>query len=145
MKQNTLLINMVNKIQVFTDGAFATSKTVMGYAFVVLKDEEKIYSWSNGQNGGTNIRAEILACYYAIKWCKDNNISEFEILTDSMQLIGTYTKNWKRNKNNDLWDAMDKLIKGLSITWTKVKGHTGNKYNELCDCLAVTASNVEYE
>lgn len=117
----------------------------MGYAFVVLKDGEKIHSWFNGQKGGTNNRAEILASYYAIQWCKKNNIQEFEIVSDSMYVIGTMTLNYKRNKNNDLWEIMDKVVKDLSITWSHVKGHSGNKYNELCDALAVTASNIEYE
>ena len=51
------------------------------------------------------------------------------------------TQNWKRNKNNDLWELMDKLSNKLEIKWQHTKGHAGNKWNELCDTLAVQASN----
>ena len=59
-----------------------------------------------------------------------------------MYVINTMTKNWKRNKNNDLWDKMDEAIKNLDIEWKHVKGHSGDKFNELCDTLAVHASNI---
>ena len=43
-------------------------------------------------------------------------------------------------KNQDLWLKLDGLNAELSINWCWVKGHAGNKYNEICDTLAVEAS-----
>ena len=37
---------------------------------------------------------------------------------------------------------MDEAINGLTIDWQHVKGHSGNKWNELCDVLAVHGSNI---
>ena len=37
---------------------------------------------------------------------------------------------------------MDEAIKNLDIEWKHVKGHSGDKFNELCDTLAVHASNI---
>ena len=85
---------------------------------------------------------EIQASLEAMLWMKNNNVSSSIIVTDSMYVINTMTKDWKRNKNNDLWDKMDEAINGLTIDWQHVKGHSGNKWNELCDVLAVHGSNI---
>ena len=62
-----------------------------------------------------------------------------------MYVIGCITKGWKRKKNVQLWEEFDKQysrIKELcpNITFTHVKGHSGDKWNEYCDKLAVCAS-----
>jgi len=133
---------MSENIKVFTDGAYSSSRNIMGYAFVVVKEDIKINSWSSRINGGTNNRAEILACYYAISWCKLNEIFNFDIISDSMYVIGSMSKGWKRNLNLDLWEKLDNIIKNTTINWIHVKGHSGNKFNELCDYLATEASKI---
>ena len=131
-------------IKIYTDGAYSSLRDMGGYAFVVLKDEEKIYSYFFNEPNTTNNRMEIQAVISALNWLYENNYTEEEIsiYTDSMYVIGSMTKNWKRNKNNDLWDKMDEAIKNLDIEWKHVKGHSGDKFNELCDTLAVHASNI---
>ena len=58
-----------------------------------------------------------------------------------MYVIGSMTKNWKRNKNVDLFSELDNIYKQFkTIVFMHVKGHSGDKYNELCDKLAVIAS-----
>jgi len=132
----------MNKIEIYCDGAYSSLRQIMGYAFVVLKDDEKVYSFFINQEGGTNNRAEIQAALEACQWCKEHNINVFTLYSDSMYVIGTMTLNWKRKKNTDLWLQMDETVKGLSIHWKHVKGHEGNKYNELCDALAVQATHM---
>lgn len=131
----------MNKYTIYCDGAYSSSRNRMGYAFVVLEESEKIYSNYYSDEEGTNNRAEILACMNALKWCKLNGINEVTIITDSMYLIGTMSKSWKRNKNIDLWIEMDKAAEGISIEWTHIKGHSGDKWNEYCDTLATYAYN----
>lgn len=128
-------------IVIYTDGAFSSTRNQGGWAFVVLKDGEKIHHSFFPEKHTTNNRMEIMGSLKAIEWCIENDIKEFTIITDSMYVIGTMTLNWKRKKNNDLWDIMDEKIKGLSIDWQHVKGHSGDKYNSLCDILAVEASH----
>ena len=53
------------------------------------------------------------------------------------------TQNWKRKKNVDLWMEFDKVVEGMNIKFEHVKGHNGDKYNSLCDVLAVQASHCE--
>lgn len=127
-------------IKIYTDGAYAPSRNKGGWAFVVIKDNKKIHSSFFGEKETTNNRMEIQAVIEAIIWAKENKLTEIEIFTDSMYVIGTMSKNWKRNKNHDLWEILDELVLNMTISWNHVKGHEGDKYNELCDALAVEAS-----
>lgn len=127
-------------IKIYTDGAYAPSRNKGGWAFVVIKDNKKIHSSFFSEEETTNNRMEIQAVIEAIIWAKENKLTEIEIFTDSMYVIGTMSKNWKRNKNHDLWEILDKLVLNMTISWNHVKGHEGDKYNELCDALAVEAS-----
>ena len=42
-------------------------------------------------------------------------------------------------KNRDLWIRLDELTENYSVEWCWVRGHSGDKYNELADRLAVEA------
>ena len=130
-------------IKMFCDGAYSSSRDQGGWAFVVLKDDVKIHSGFFPEMNTTNNRMEIMAVLEGCKWLKAHGYTEVTIITDSMYVIGTMSKSWKRNVNNDLWEMMDNELKALTITWEHVKGHTGDKYNELCDCLAVEASHYK--
>lgn len=136
---------MTTPIVIYTDGAYSSSRLQGGWAFVVLKDGVKISSNYDSVLNTTNNRMEVQSAIEAIKEMKAQGISEFTIYSDSMYLIGTMTLNWKRKKNIDLWIIMDELITGLNITWLHVKGHEGDKYNEMCDMLAVHASKLLIE
>ena len=130
-------------IEVYTDGAYSSSRDMGGFAFVVLENKEKIYSYFFNEPNTTNNRMEIVAILKALYWLKETGKLNEEIIiyTDSMYVIGSMTKNWKRNKNIDLFNELDNIYKQFkTIVFMHVKGHSGDKYNELCDKLAVIAS-----
>lgn len=129
-------------VKVFTDGAYSSLRKQGGWAFVFIKDGEKISSGFGTVYQSTNNRLEIMASLKAILKAKEDNIASFTLCSDSMYVIGTMSLNWKRKKNVDLWSKMDKAVEGLNIVWEHVKGHAGDKYNELCDTLAKHASQV---
>lgn len=130
-------------IKIYTDGAYSSSRDQGGWAFVVVEDDFKIYSQFYPVKNTTNNRMEILAAMEACKWAKERNKLDIIILTDSMYVIGTMTQNWKRKKNVDLWIEFDEVVEGMNIKFEHVKGHNGDKYNSLCDVLAVQASHCE--
>ena len=129
-------------IEIYCDGAYSSNRKMGGWAIVVLEDGIKIDSDFYPIVGGTNNTAEIQAAIEACKWANCYNHTELIIYSDSMYVIGAASKGWKRNKNIELLTQLDESMKGLNITWVHVKGHKGNKYNELCDALAVQATFV---
>ncbi|MGV8961901.1 MAG: ribonuclease HI [Candidatus Saccharimonadaceae bacterium] len=129
-------------IEIYTDGGYSSSRDNGGWAFVVIQDGIKIHSSFFPEAHTTNNRMEIQAAMEACKWAISKGHKQIIIYTDSMYLIGTMSKGWKRNKNNDLWDEFDLIVKKVVVTWTHIKGHSGNIYNELCDALAVQATFI---
>ena len=132
----------VTSLEIYCDGAFSSLRQLGGWAIVVIRNGEKIHSSFFPISGGTNNTAEIQAVLEAINWAKENNYNNLTILTDSMYVIGTASKGWKRNKNIELLANLDKAMENLKIEFKHVKGHEGNKWNELCDALAVQATFI---
>ena len=100
------------------------------------------------------LRAVIASLKHILKLSKTSNNS-YEIFSDSAYVINVikqgWIKAWQGNnwitskkesvKNKDMWekyiDLSDKLkSKNIKITFTKVKGHAGNVFNEHVDYLA---------
>lgn len=129
--------------KVYTDGAYSSTKEQMGMAFVITEDNKKIHSWCDGEKGGTNNRAEMMGVMKAIEWLQENEIEDAEIITDSMYVIGCLTKGWKRKKNVDLWIEMDALENKYPLK--HVKGHSGDKWNDYCDMIAVHGRDLILE
>ena len=128
--------------KIYTDGAYSGLRNRGGWSFIVVQDNEKIYSTFDTQLDTTNNRMEIKASLEAMLWMKDNNYLSATIFTDSMYVIETMKQNYKKKKNLDLWEKMDNAVKGLTIEWKHIKGHNGNKWNEHCDILAVHGSHL---
>ena len=64
------------------------------------------------------------------------------ISSDSTYVVNTMTKGWKRKANHDLWEQLDALVKNRDVSWQWVKGHSGDRGNELADSLASKAAGT---
>ncbi|MGP1594787.1 MAG: ribonuclease HI [Treponema sp.] len=153
---------MIAEIEMYTDGACSQNPGPGGWAFAaIVKDSERPEGFeltrsSGGERNTTNNRMELLAVINALEtYLADihSTVSADTVIsihTDSQyvqQGISVWIKNWKKNgwktaskqpvKNQDLWKKLDELARKCNPSWIWVKGHAGNKYNELCDTLAV--------
>ena len=128
-------------IHVYTDGAYSSSRNQGGWSYVVLYKNHLIKKEFGGVKATTNNRMEILAVLNAVELFK-NTTHSVNIYTDSMYVVGSLTLNWKRNANLDLWEKFNSY--DLSkFNFLHVKGHNDNKYNEMCDDLAVLGSHLK--
>lgn len=97
---------------------------------------------------------EMIAAIEALKQLKKP--CRVRLHSDSAYLVNAFTngwiESWKKNgwknstrqtvSNIDLWQQLDVLSEQHDIEWIKVKGHSGHKYNERCDALAVKETNL---
>jgi len=81
--------------------------------------------------------------------------SDVEIVSDSTYVVNCFRdgwwRNWRRNgwrnsqrkpvANVDLWEPLIDLVESGSVSFTWVKGHSGDPMNDLVDRLAVEASS----
>ena len=129
---------------IYTDGAYKPSLNTGGIGIVFLRNDQKVFEHSAKYKDTTNQRMEMQAVLVALNSII-KEIDSLTIITDSMYVVGTLTKNWQRKANKDLWNKLDvalskaqKLAKS-PIQFKHVKGHNGDKYNEQCDKLASEA------
>jgi len=135
-----------DKIVIYTDGACSGNPGKGGWgAILMFKEHEK--KISGGLKETTNNQMEIRAVIEALKTIKKPN--EIIINTDSKYVMDGITKwinGWKKNgwrtadrkpvKNSELWQELDEEVGKHRIEWRWVKGHSGNKYNDIADELA---------
>lgn len=133
-------------LEVYTDGAYSSSRKQGGVGIVFLKDGKKIGQYAKMYPNTTNNQMEISAMLIALKTiAKMDDVSEIIVHTDSQYVIGCASEGWKRKKNQQLWAQYDEVAKTLfekniALKFQWVHGHNGDKYNEIADDLAVTAS-----
>ncbi len=140
---------MTDTIEIYTDGACSGNPGKGGWGAVLLYREHK-KEISGFQAEATNNQMELMAVIEALKIVKKS--LQIIIHTDSKYVQDGITKwilNWKKNgwktakkapvKNDTLWKELDSLALQHQITWKWVKGHSGNKYNNIADQLAVDA------
>lgn len=131
---------MTSAITLYSDGACSGNPGPGGYAAILVATDAtgtavNEHVVSGGAADTTNNRMEIMAVIAGLEALTQP--TQVLIVSDSQYVIYTMTKNWKRNKNGDLWQRLDALCARHKVSWKYVKGHAGHEYNERCDKLAV--------
>ena len=91
-----------------------------------------------------NVAGEIYGSMAAMKYALEKGIKKLSIYYDYMGIAKWCTGEWKTNKDGTIAykKYYDKIKKSVDITFEKVKGHSGDKYNDLADSLAKKACGV---
>lgn len=131
-------------LQIYTDGAYKSSIDQGGIGIVWMEDGKVFKKYSKGFKHTTNNKMELIAMLCAFKSIK-TSMEEVEFISDSQYVLGCLTKGWKKKKNVELWNILDKeyeRVKSLikNIKFTHVRGHQDCFGNNLADELASNAS-----
>ncbi len=136
----------MKEVIICTDGAAKGNPGKGGYGTVLISgNHEK--QLSQGYLLTTNNRMELMAVIIGLESlnqkCNVLIYSDSKYVVDSVEkawLFGWEKKGFKGKKNQDLWKRFLAVYKSHNIKLKWVKGHAGNKYNEICDKLAVEAA-----
>lgn len=124
---------MASVTQIYTDGSCHQATGRGGWAYFIPELNQK----KNGKGTNTTSqRMELKAVIEALRYCKHNDISDIEVITDSQLIVECFYGRYKAGKNLDLWKKLYKLTKPKKVVFTWVKGHDGNVNNEIVDELA---------
>jgi ribonuclease HI len=135
-------------LKIYTDGACLGNPGPGGYAAVILNsDLKKLKTISGAEKDSTNNRMELKAVIEALKIIPENK--KIELHSDSSYVLNglsSWVEAWKKNgwktssknavANQDLWQELDELSSKFELSYQKVKGHSGDQYNEEVDSLA---------
>ena len=112
-----------------------------GAAYLILLNGKEILRRSKALIHTTNNRAEMLAIISAVKRCPIG--ADIVIHTDSKYAIFSFGHRKRISdsvKNSDLIHLYRKEAAQKKVTFEWVKGHNGDRYNEIVDSMA----NGEY-
>lgn len=144
------------------NGQVADAPSGIGVVLLIPEKQPIYLKEKLNFNPNTNNKAEIFAVIRGLEllfeYYSPFDKSEFvkdklTIYSDSaymMNGITNWINGWRANnwmnskkelvKNKELWEYLDKRVhffeQDFDIEFVKVKGHSGNKWNEKCDRLA---------
>lgn len=130
---------VIHEVTIWTDGSCLGNPGPGGWAYIIAIGEERTEG-SGHSVETTNNRMEMTAAIEALRTLPASR--RVVLHSDSQLLIKTMTLGWKRKKNQDLWDELDRLAAFHHIDWQWVRGHNGHPENETCDTLAQRAASV---
>ena len=126
----------------YTDGAYFPEHERSAIAYVMLQSEPKkeVRRMNQTVKGETSARAEIKAIISAI-YALPQDAHSCNVISDSKYAIDALSRRCVCYSNIDLIALYDKIVKerGVGVTFSWVKSHNGNFYNELCDALCAQA------
>ncbi|MBE5958851.1 MAG: RNase H [Lachnospiraceae bacterium] len=133
----------------YVDGSFNSATGVFGYGVVMFYDGEEIHLSGMGDDeelaAMRNVAGEIAGSMEAIRFSLEKGCHEVIIYHDYEGIAKWPLGLWKTNKKGtkDYKAYYDKSKNSIKILFEKVKGHSGDKYNDLADALAKKACGVE--
>lgn len=135
--------------RVYADGSCLGNPGPGGWAFAFVMDGDVRLAVSGGDGSTTNNRMELLAVIRALETCLSEGVRSIAVCSDSKYCVDgatSWIRGWKRNgwkgtkgpvKNDDLWKRLDAAMSGMDrVDFVHVKGHAGDRLNELVDGLA---------
>ncbi|MCX7621569.1 MAG: SLOG family protein, partial [Acidimicrobiales bacterium] len=138
---------------VYTDGACLGNPGPGGWAWAV---PEGPYA-SGGEPHTTNQRMEIRAALEAVT-ANGSEHEPLEVISDSAYVVNCFRDRWwegwirrgwrnSQNKpvaNRELWEPLIELVQRFgNVTFRWVKGHSGDRWNDIVDRLAVEAAETQ--
>ena len=128
-------------IHVWTDGCCKGNPGPGGAGVVIVLPDGAMGRIGRPLGATTNNRAELLAVRIALEALAAHSRESMTIHTDSQNVIGWLTGAFRVNANADLVrEIQDCLRDFASVSFAKVRGHSGDPHNEAADRLAQRAA-----
>lgn len=132
----------------YVDGSYNISTCEYGYGVVFFYNGEEIHLKKGFPKDDLaamrNVAGEIKGSEAAISYAVSKHISSIKIYHDYEGISKWCTGEWKANKEGTIAyrDFYNNAKKHLKIEFVKVKGHSGDTYNDIADRLAKEAAHV---
>ena len=137
-----------SEITAYVDGSFLESK-VFGCGCVIIKNGEVIAKISEAYEDEElatmrNVAGEIKASEIAMRYALDNGYKSVSIYHDYQGIASWCLGEWKTNKTGTIAykEFYDSIKDRLRVYFVKVKGHSGDTYNDMADNLAKKAIGI---
>jgi ribonuclease HI len=141
--------------ELWTDGSCNGLVKIGSWAYCIVRehDQQLLEAVSEPVAETTNNRMELQGVISGLRRFDPNSATtKVTVFSDSAYVINCFLQGWhvkwrkfhwlgstgKEVKNRDLWEELLEIVDSFkgTIEWKHVKGHSGVKWNEMCDELA---------
>ena len=137
---------------IYTDGACSGNPGPGGWGWAVAPEGRP--HGSGGESHTTNQRMELMAVLEALRSLGvGSEAGRVQVVSDSTYVVNCFRdrwwvkwrqNGWKNSKkqpvaNADIWEPLVELVNSGDVGFRWVKGHSGDRMNDLVDELAVAA------
>lgn len=135
-------------VRAYVDGSYDAVSHQFSYGMVILNQGEELHFSEKYDDiilaEMHNVAGEIKGSEAAMQYCLDNGISEVTIYHDYEGIAKWCTGEWKARKRGTIayTEFYTEAAEKINIRFVKVKGHSGDKYNEIADQLAKKALGI---
>jgi ribonuclease HI len=141
----------MKEVDLYTDGAWSRKRGGAGGWGAILVDRDRDRELSGGEPKTTQNRMELRAVIEGLRALEEP--CRVSVYADSTYVVKAFTEDrlagwvrrgWKKANrkpvlNQGLWEELLTQSDLHEVTWSWVKGHDGNIYNERADALAKAA------
>lgn len=130
---------------VYVDGSYDDTTKSYSYGMVMMvKDDELHFNKKfekDDMSDMRNVAGEIQGSMAAMQYCLDNKIKSISIFYDYEGIEKWCNGDWKAKKEGTqkYVEFYKNASKYVDVDFIKVKGHSGDKYNDMADELAKKA------
>ncbi len=139
----------IEGLSIYVDGSFSLEKGNFSYGLIAIDNGKEVYETCGiGEDEDAvalrNVAGEVLGSLKAVEYALNNNYKEVTIFYDYQGIECWALGTWKRNKHltQEYHKIMQEYMNRIKINFVKVKGHSGNKYNDIVDKLAKKALGI---
>lgn len=132
----------------YVDGSYDVTSGSFSYGMVMFhggKEEHFSKKYENHELASMrNVAGEIEGARAAMQYCVEHGIKSITIYHDYIGIAAWCTGEWqaKQEGTMDYAGFYQKVSTDIDIRFEKVKGHSGDTYNELADKLAKEALGI---
>ena len=137
-----------NGVIAYVDGSYNIATKEFSYGMVILRDSKE-YTFNKKFDDKDlasmrNVAGEIKGAQAAMAYAVEEGLKEITIYYDYAGIAFWCLGDWKANKEGTIaykeyYDSIKELVK---VNFVKVKGHSGDKYNDMADALAKEALGI---
>lgn len=132
----------------YVDGSYDSATNTFSYGMVFFHDGQELHFSKKFSDDDLaqmhNVAGEIKGAEAAMQYCLDNKITSVTIYHDYEGIAKWCSGDWRANKAGTIAyaDFYREASGRVCVKFVKVKGHSGDKYNELADKLAKEALSL---
>lgn len=133
----------------YVDGSYHNVTKEFSYGVVILLGDEEYCFYEKLSDpelaGMRNVAGEIKGAEAAMRYALEHGYNKITIYHDYEGIARWCTGDWKANKpGTQAYKAYyDSICDRVQVSFEKVKGHSGDKYNDMADHLAKQALGIQ--